>query len=123
MNDLLEQFNDSAAENSFSEDDKKKYSLIAMLCYIFSFLFFVPIVIDRNSAYCKFHANQQLALLITEVVAYIFGWLVSMLPVLGVFWAMCVLVVLAALLVLLIVGTYFGKAIRIPFIGSKLNIF
>ena len=123
MNNLLEQFNDSAAENSFAEDDKKKYSLIAMLCYIFSFLFFVPIVIDRNSAYCKFHANQQLALLITEVVAYIFGWLVSMLPVLGVFWAMCVLVVLAALLVLLIVGTYFGKAIRIPFIGSMLNVF
>ncbi len=123
MNDLLEQFNDSAAENSFAEDDKKKYSLIAMLCYIFSFLFFVPIVIDRNSAYCKFHANQQLALFITEVAAIAVGWILGLIPVLGVLCGIVIGLALVVILVLLIVGTYFGKAIRIPFIGSMLNVF
>ena len=44
---------------------------VAVIPYFFSVLFFLPIVCNKNSEFCRFHANQQLTLLIAEVILYV----------------------------------------------------
>ncbi len=71
--------------------DQEKVLLI--LGYIFPFLFFLPLVIDsmKNSQFAKFHANQQLNLLLLYVVGSAVAGVLTiiligllLLPILGV---------------------------------------
>jgi len=49
----------------FDAQDVEKNKVLAIIGYIFPILFFIPLVTDaKNSIYAKFHANQQLILLI-----------------------------------------------------------
>ena len=49
-----------------SHEDVEKNKAMAIVGYIFPFLFFVPLVNDesKKSEYARFHANEQLILLI-----------------------------------------------------------
>lgn len=49
-----------------SRSDAEKNKTMAIIGYIFSFLFFIPLISEdsKNSLFAKFHANQQLILLI-----------------------------------------------------------
>lgn len=52
-------------EQQFDPQDVEKNKVLAIVGYIFTILFFVPLVTEaKNSTYAKFHANQQLVLLI-----------------------------------------------------------
>ena len=68
MKEILENFNDQSAQSSFNQADVQKNKILVAICYIFPILFFVPIIIDGSSSYCRFHANQQLTQLILGII-------------------------------------------------------
>jgi len=54
--------------------DVEKNKALAIVGYIIPILFFVPLVSDaKNSPYAKFHANQQLNLLLFWVIGWVAG--------------------------------------------------
>ncbi len=64
-----------------SSSDAEKNKLMAIIGYIIPILFFIPLVSDaKNSPFAKFHANQQLNLLLAAIAVNIVG---SIIPVLG----------------------------------------
>jgi len=54
-------------------DDIKEYKLFAILGYLLPFLFFIPMLNDKSKhvPYVRFHANQQLTLLVIWVAVSI----------------------------------------------------
>jgi uncharacterized membrane protein len=58
------------AQTTSTEDMSKIYAIVG---YILPFLFFLPLVSDgtKNNAFARFHANQQLILLIAWVAIYV----------------------------------------------------
>ena len=123
LDNFLENFNDINVEKTFTEAEVKKNSAIAAIAYLVPILFFLPICIDGNSNYCKFHANQSLTWLITVIVIGIIFTILGFIPILGglfrVLWPLIVLAIDLAF----VYGSIKGKALRIPFVGSLLNIF
>ena len=123
LDSIIENFNDRDTQNSFDYKDMKDNMAVAVIPYFFSFLFFLPIVCNKNSTFCRFHANQQLTLLIAEVILYVVMGIIGIIPILG--WLVDAVAGLAIFLFkcCLAYGAYKGKAIRIPFIGNFLNVF
>ena len=57
--------------------DAEKNKAMAIVGYIIPILFFIPLVSDaKNSPFAKFHANQQLNLLLAAVVVNIVGGII-----------------------------------------------
>lgn len=57
--------------------DAEKNKAMAIVGYIIPILFFIPLVTDaKNSPFAKFHANQQLNLLLAAVVVNIVGGII-----------------------------------------------
>lgn len=56
------------------KSDYSDHKLYAILGYILPFLFFIPLVNDssKNNPFARFHANQQLILLILGLAVYMF---------------------------------------------------
>jgi uncharacterized membrane protein len=108
-----------------SGDDQTK--LWGILGYIIGILFFIPLVTDslKNNAYSRFHANQQLVLLIAEVALSIIlpilmtilvfipviGWIVGLL--LPLLW-----LVLLVFAILGIINAAKGETKPLPLIGG-----
>lgn len=119
MTNFIDNFNDDAEQKGFEAADVQKYKVQAIIPYLFGFLFFLPIVAgDKNSKFCKFHANQQLAWFIVEIILLVIVKVLSLIPVLGAI--LCSLISLAAfvIIIMLMINAYNGKAIRIPFLGN-----
>lgn len=66
-NEEVSQTQESQSETVLSEVNEQK--LYAILGYIIPFLFFLPLVMEssKNNQFARFHANQQLILLIILV--------------------------------------------------------
>ena len=124
MDNFLEQFNDINTEQTFVQNEVEKHKALAILAYIFPFLCWLPTVAgDKNSTYCKFHGNQSLTWLITIFVVNIVRIILGKIPVLGLICNAVISLAVLAVLNVYIIGAYKGKAYRIPFIGSLLNVF
>lgn len=123
MADFMDNFNDNSEQSGFDAADVQKFRLQAVLPYLIPILFFLPVIADKNSKFCKFHANQQLAWLIVCVVIGILMRILSIVPVLGAICCSLLSLAVIVIAILLMINAYNGKAIRIPFIGSVLNIF
>lgn len=123
MNEILENFNDQSAQSSFDPGDVQKNKILVAICYVFPILFFLPIVVDGNSSYCRFHANQQLAWLIFGIVLSAVSFILSLIPVLGVILDILLSLCGLAVLIGLIYGAVKGMAVRLPFIGNLLSVF
>lgn len=68
----MEEQAQQATPQGGQSDDANKNKPMAIIGYILPILFFIPLVTDaKNSAFAKFHANQQLNLLLFVVVGYI----------------------------------------------------
>lgn len=63
-----------AQAQSEVKTDYSDHKLYAILGYILPFLFFIPLVNDssKNNPFARFHANQQLILLILGLAVYMF---------------------------------------------------
>lgn len=121
--EFLDQLNDEKAEMSFSENDKQRYAVYGVVGYILPILFFLPIIIDRDSSYCKFHANQQLTFLLSLIVIGICISILSIIPILGALIDTLLGLACTLAMITLVVGAVKGKAYRIPVVGSMLEIF
>ena len=123
MNEFLEQFNDKTAEDSFGEYDAATYRVQGMLPYLLPFLFFLPIVTNKDAAFCRFHANQQLAFFILCIAVTIISRILGIIPVLGSILGGILGIAEFALAIVLMIGAYNGKAYRIPILGNMINVF
>ncbi len=119
---ILDNFNDSEAQSAIAED-AEKYKWLGAVPYILPFFFFVPIVLDNNSQFCKFHANQQLCWLIIFLAVWVISAIIGKIPLVG--WLIKTVIVIALLACMagLAYGAYKGKAIKIPVLGDALKVF
>lgn len=82
MDGILENFNDKDAQSTFNQADVQNNMIVAVLPYIIPILFFIPILVDRNSSFCRFHANQQLTWFITLIIVGIITGIIGIIPIL-----------------------------------------
>lgn len=105
----------AAPQGGQSDADKNK--AMAIVGYIIPILFFIPLVTDaKNSPFAKFHANQQLVLLLAAVLVNIAG---SIIPFLG--WFIILPFGSIALIILAIMGIINaakGEMKKLPAIGG-----
>jgi uncharacterized membrane protein len=98
-------------------DDVEKNKVMAIVGYILPVLFFVPLITEaKNSPFAKFHANQQLVLLIAAIIVNVVG---GMIPLIG--WFIILPLGSIALLVLAImglIGAAKGEMKKMPAIGG-----
>ncbi|GAB6108210.1 DUF4870 domain-containing protein [Fusibacter bizertensis] len=93
--------------------ENKNSNIIAAVAYI---LFFIPLVVDSNSEFGKFHANQGLVLLLLGIAVSVVG---SIIPFLG--WFIIAPIGGLLVLVLAIVGiinALNGEQKELPIIGG-----
>lgn len=124
----MEEMNDKNSVNEmcedvFDEEDIRQNKTMAGLAYI---LFFLPLIVCKDSKFGRFHANQGLLLLILSVVGYIaisivttilatitwrlFGFISLLYSIYGLF--------ILALAIYGLVNGLNGKAKELPVIGK-----
>src|SRR4030043_2293072 len=99
------------------QSDAEKNKAMAIVGYIIPILFFIPLVTDaKNSPFAKFHANQQLILLISWVIVNVLG---GGIPVLGWFiiWPLGT-IFLIIVAIMGIINASKGEMKELPVIGS-----
>jgi uncharacterized membrane protein len=100
-----------------ADPDIEKNKLLAIVGYIVPILFFVPLVTEgKNSPFARFHANQQLVLLIVAIAVNVAG---TMIPFIG--WFLILPVGVVAVIVLAVLGILNasrGEMKRLPVIGG-----
>ncbi|MDD3498376.1 MAG: DUF4870 domain-containing protein [Candidatus Moranbacteria bacterium] len=105
------------ANTGGGDNDVEKNKLMAIVGYIFPILFFIPLVTEaKDSPFAKFHANQQLILLIFAIAVNIIG---SILPIIG--WFLILPIGSIMILVFVIMGVINasqGKTKALPLIGG-----
>lgn len=120
---LLDAFNDTTAQSTFDAADVEKNKVIVMISYLFPILFFLPLVICGNSTFCRFHANQILSWLVVDIVIGIVMGILGIIPFIGWIFSLILSIVMLAATILLMLSAYAGKAVRIPVIGSLIQVF
>lgn len=116
---------ETKAEAKASGDEKvagdiADFKTLAVVGYILPFLFFLPLQDEKskNVAYVRFHANQQLILLILCVGSYfIQGILFSVLFALGMIVVQLINLALVALAIIGAIGAYKGEMKELSFVG------
>ena len=97
--------------------DAEKNKGLAIVGYLIPILFFVPLVTDaKNSPFAKFHANQQLLLLLACMIIQTVG---AVVPVVGwfVIWPVG-WVAIAVFAIMGLIGAAQGKMKPLPLIGT-----
>ena len=98
-------------------DDVDKNKAMAIIGYLIPILFFIPLVTDaKNSPFAKFHANQQLSLLLAYFVVNFIGMVI---PIIG--WFVILPLGWLALFVFMIIGLIGaaqGKMNDLPLLGK-----
>lgn len=104
-------------ETKTENKDVEANKAMAIVGYILPILFFVPLLSDaKNVPYAKFHANQQLNLLLAAIAVNIIG---TVIPILG--WFIILPLGSLALLVIAIMGIINaakGEMKKLPMIGG-----
>jgi uncharacterized membrane protein len=100
-----------------TDPDVEKNKLMAIVGYIVPILFFIPLVTEgKDSPFAKFHANQQLVLLIVAIAVNVAG---TMIPVIGWFLILPIgVIVVLVLAVMGILNASRGEMKRLPVIGG-----
>ena len=96
--------------------DAEQNKVMAIVGYIIPLLFFVPMLAEKKSPFGMFHANQQLALLITAILVQIVG---TVIPILG--WFIILPLGMIAVVVFAIMGiinSAKGEMKELPLIGG-----
>jgi uncharacterized membrane protein len=97
--------------------DVEKNKAMAIVGYIIPILFFIPLISDgKNSPFAKFHANQQLVLLIAAVVINVVGGII---PILGWFIILplgCIFLLVVAIMG--IINASKGEMKKLPLMGG-----
>jgi uncharacterized membrane protein len=114
---MEEQTNQTQNVPQGDKADVEKNKAMAIVGYIIPILFFIPLISDgKNSPFAKFHANQQLVLLIAAVVINIVGGII---PFLGWFIILplgCIFLLVVAIMG--IISASKGEMKKLPLIGG-----
>jgi uncharacterized membrane protein len=104
-------------ETKADASDVEKNKAMAIVGYIIPILFFIPLVTDaKNSPFAKFHANQQLNLLLAAVVVNIVGGII---PFLGWFILLPLgTIFLIVVAIMGIINAAKGEMKELPLIGG-----
>jgi len=109
-----------------NQSDAEKNKPLAIIGYILPFLFFIPLVTDaKNSKFAKFHANQQLNLLlfwvagwiIVSILSVIFAVTLILIPLIFLIWLVYQIAGIV-FLVLGIINAAKGEMKKLPMIGG-----
>lgn len=108
-----------AGEGSQTGDNQDaQYKAIAIVGYIIPILFFIPLLSDaKKNAYAKFHANQQLNLLLWWVVGHVAA-AILMVILIGALLYVVVYVGGVILLVMGVINAANGQMKPLPLIGK-----
>ncbi len=110
-----------AAEAAQASVDVSEYRTFAILGYIIPFLFFLPLLDEKTKhvAYVRFHANQQLILLVLGFVVYVLhGILFGIFMMLGYYVIQLLNLALLALAIVGIYNAYHDQMKALPFVGQ-----
>lgn len=97
----------------FDPNDIAQNKTTALLSYI-GFLFLVPLLSAKDSAFARFHANQGIVLFILEIVSGILVFI----PIIGGIISLVVWLVALVFAILGIVNAANGRAKQLPLIGG-----
>lgn len=114
----------AAPQAAPATDDAGDHKLYAILGYILPFLFFLPLLSEssKKNAFARFHANQQLILLIIVVGLYaIHNVLYIVLMSAGIFVIQLLNLAILALAIFGIVNAAQGRMKELPLVG-KFNL-
>lgn len=101
-----------------NQSDAEKNKAMGIIGYIIPFLFFIPLITDaKNSPYAKFHANQQLNLLLFVVVGYIVSSIL-MFILIGFLLYFIVMIGSIVFMIMGIINAAKGEMKKLPLIGG-----
>lgn len=112
--------NAAEAEEQVKTDDVSEHKTLAIVGYIIPFLFFLPLLDEKtkNLPFVRFHANQQLLLVVIYLGLHLFDIVFfNILMVIGYY---LISLINLALLVLMVIGAmnaYKGLMKELPIIG------
>ncbi|MBI1833333.1 MAG: DUF4870 domain-containing protein [Candidatus Andersenbacteria bacterium] len=100
---------------STNSNDNSSHKTLAIVGYIIPILFFIPLLSEaKNNTFAKFHANQQLNLLILWAVSQV----ILIIPILG--WIISPLLIIVGLIFMImgVINAANGNMKPLPFIGG-----
>lgn len=103
-----------------ADSDVERNRVMAIIGYIIPIFFFAPFLTEeKNSPFARFHANQQLLILISAVVVKIINWVIF--PV-GLFFICLVCSFAWLVVVMLLIGRLLWLALVILIILGIINV-
>ena len=101
--------------DQFDPGEMEEQKVVSILVFFIEFLFFIPIVSYKDSAYAKTVANQTLTLFVAGIVSRIIGKILGYIPVLGGIVAWLISIALLVLAITKIIDAANGKIRNLPF--------
>lgn len=113
---------DSGQEQPASGGDKQdsgNYTALGVLGYIFPILFFLPLVMDdmKDNQFARFHANQQLVLLLAGIVGNFVGTITTVILIGLLLWP-AIWIFLVVVAIMGIVNVVNEQKKPLPLIGG-----
>lgn len=99
------------SDKVYTPEDIEKNKVVAAVAYA---IFFVPLIVDKDSEFGKFHANQGLLLLIVSLI----GNAVLTFSIIGILLLPVLNILLLVLFIIGVVNAINGEAKDLPVIGK-----
>ncbi len=109
-------------ERSTNQNPVEQGKGIAWLSY-FGLLIIIPILLQKDNPYTKYHIKQGLVYLIASIVWSIIGFVVGLIPFIGVIIYFIGWIVLLIIGAIGVINAIKGKEEPLPFIGKYADRF
>ena len=122
MSDFMDQFNDKQTQATFDSADIQKNKVVCILAYL-GILFFIPYLADKNSNFCKFHANQGFIFTLLCCILFVISKILNVISIIDGILNYLIFIAMLVAMILLMISASQGKAVKIPVIGDAISIF